>query len=59
MMGACGRQGSLIAERFSLLKYGLAIVLMFINAKMLVIDTFKIPVGLSLPVVTGIITASV
>lgn len=35
-------------ERFHLLSYGLAIVLVFIGAKMLLIDVYKIPVGYSL-----------
>jgi tellurite resistance protein TerC len=35
-------------ERFHLLSYGLAIVLVFIGAKMLLIDIYKIPVALSL-----------
>jgi tellurite resistance protein TerC len=48
-----------VADRFSLLKYGLAIVLMFIGVKMLLIDIYKIPVGFSLAVVAVIIGASV
>ena len=48
-----------VADRFSLLKYGLAIVLMFIGVKMLLIDVYKIPVGFSLAVVAVIIGASV
>ncbi|WP_295006724.1 TerC family protein [uncultured Dechloromonas sp.] len=48
-----------MADRFSLLKYGLAIVLMFIGTKMLIMDFVKIPVLLSLGVVAGIIAASV
>jgi tellurite resistance protein TerC len=43
----------------TLLKYGLAIVLMFIGVKMLLIDVYKIPVGFSLAVVAVIIGASV
>ena len=35
-------------ERFHLLSYGLAIVLVFIGAKMLLIDVYKIPVVFSL-----------
>ncbi|GHC81611.1 membrane protein [Pseudorhodoferax aquiterrae] len=35
-------------ERFHLLSYGLAIILVFIGAKMLLIDLYKIPVGYSL-----------
>ena len=48
-----------MADRFSLLKYGLAIVLMFIGVKMLLIDIVKIPVLLSLGVVAAIIAISV
>jgi tellurite resistance protein TerC len=46
------------ADRFSLLKYGLAMVLMFIGVKMLLIDVYKIPVGFSLAVVTTLIGSS-
>jgi tellurite resistance protein TerC len=48
-----------MADRFSLLKYGLAIVLMFIGIKMLLIDLYPIPVLVSLAVVAAIIAASV
>ena len=48
-----------MADRFSLLKYGLALVLMFIGAKMLLIDLYKIPVLFSLCVVASIIAASI
>ena len=42
-------------ERFHLLSYGLAIVLVFIGAKMLLIDIYKIPVAWSLGVTFGIL----
>ncbi len=48
-----------MADRFSLLKYGLAMVLMFIGVKMLLIDIFKIPVVFSLGVVAAIIATSI
>jgi tellurite resistance protein TerC len=48
-----------MADRFSLLKYGLALVLMFIGVKMLLLDVFKIPVMLSLGIVAAIIGISV
>lgn len=48
-----------MADRFSLLKYGLALVLMFIGVKMLLIDVFKIPVLFSLGVVVAIIASSI
>lgn len=43
-----------VAERFSMLKYGLAIVLVFIGIKMLIVEFYHIPVAVSLSVV-GII----
>jgi len=48
-----------MAARFSLLKYGLAIVLMFVGVKMMLIDVVKIPVLVSLGIVAAIITASI
>ena len=48
-----------MADRFSLLKYGLAIVLMFVGVKMMLIDVFKIPVLISLGVVAAIIATSI
>jgi tellurite resistance protein TerC len=48
-----------VAARFALLKYGLALVLVFIGAKMLLLDLVKIPVAVSLGTVAAIIAASV
>ncbi len=48
-----------MAARFHLLKYGLAIILIFIGVKMLIADWFKIPIFLSLGVVALILIASV
>ena len=48
-----------VADRFHLLKYGLAMVLMFVGTKMLIVDFYKIPVLLSLAVVGAIIGLSV
>ena len=48
-----------MADRFHLLSYGLALVLMFIGVKMLLIDFFKIPVFLALGVVVALIAASI
>jgi len=48
-----------MAERFHLLVYGLAAVLIFIGTKMLIAGVFHIPVVLSLLVVAGLITVSV
>lgn len=47
------------ADRFALLKYGLALVLIFIGCKMLLLDVYKIPITWSLAVVAGIIATSV
>lgn len=46
------------ADRFSLLKYGLASVLMFIGVKMLLLDIHKIDTALSLGVVAALIASS-
>ena len=48
-----------MAERFHLLKYGLAVILMFIGVKMLLLDVYKIPVGIALGIVGLILLASV
>jgi tellurite resistance protein TerC len=48
-----------MADRFSLLKYGLAVVLMFVGVKMMLIDAIKIPVLISLGVVAAIIATSI
>ena len=47
-----------VADRFHLLKYGLAMVLVFIGAKMLVMPWFHVPVEASLLVVFVLIAAS-
>ncbi|CAM4087494.1 putative drug efflux protein [Yersinia intermedia] len=44
-----------VAERFSMLKYGLSVILVFIGTKMMIIDLFHIPIGISLGVVAGIL----
>ena len=48
-----------MADRFHLLPYGLAIVLMFVGTKMLLVDIYKIPIGLSLGIVAATIGATV
>lgn len=48
-----------MADRFHLLPYGLALVLMFIGVKMLLMDVYKIPVTWSLAVVAATIAATV
>ncbi|GAB3003708.1 membrane protein [Arenimonas maotaiensis] len=47
-----------MAEKFHLLAYGLALVLMFIGVKMLIVDFYKIPVGVSLGVVAALIASA-
>ncbi len=47
-----------VHERFHLLTYGLAVVLVFIGAKMLLIDVYKIPVAWSLAVTVVVLAAS-
>ena len=46
------------ADRFVLLKYGLALILLFIGAKMMLIDLFHIPIAISLGVVALILITS-
>jgi tellurite resistance protein TerC len=48
-----------MAQRFHLLKYGLAGILVFIGCKMLLLDVYKIPVGIALGVVGLILVLSV
>jgi len=48
-----------MAERFHLLKYGLATILMFIGVKMLLLDVYKIPTGIALGIVGLILLVSV
>jgi TerC family integral membrane protein len=43
-----------MAERFHLLSYGLAFIVMFVGVKMLIMDWFKIP----LPVMLGVVLAT-
>ena len=47
-----------VANKFHLLNYGLAVILVFIGTKMCLIDIYKIPVGVSLGVVVGILAAT-
>ncbi|NJM42823.1 MAG: TerC family protein [Brachymonas sp.] len=47
-----------VANKFHLLTYGLAVILVFIGTKMMLIDIFKIPVVISLLVVVGILAVT-
>jgi len=44
---------------FHLLHYGLALILVFVGVKMLLVNVYKIPVGIALGVVACILTVSV
>ncbi len=47
-----------VADRFHLLTYGLAVILVFIGSKMMLIDIFKIPVLVALGVVLAILAVT-
>jgi tellurite resistance protein TerC len=47
-----------VANKFHLLNYGLAVILVFIGTKMCLIDLYKVPVGVSLAVVVGILAVT-
>jgi tellurite resistance protein TerC len=47
-----------VIERFRHLKVGLSVVLIFVGAKMLLLDVYKLPIGLSLGIIVGILTVS-
>lgn len=48
-----------IMDRFKYLHYGLAAILVFVGVKMMLVDFYKIPVGVSLSVIAGILLVSV
>jgi tellurite resistance protein TerC len=48
-----------VMDKFRYLKVGLAFVLMFVGAKMLIMGWIKIPVAISLGMVTGILALSI
>ena len=48
-----------MTKRFHLIKYGLAVVLIFVGVKMLIVDWFKIPVAVSLCVVIVVLGISI
>jgi tellurite resistance protein TerC len=48
-----------VMERFHLLRYGLAAILVFVGAKMLVAEFHKVPTAAALGVVAGILVVSV
>jgi tellurite resistance protein TerC len=48
-----------ILDKFHFLKFGLALVLLFVGIKMIIVDWYKISIGLSLGVIAGILTLSI
>ncbi len=48
-----------MADRFHLLPYGLAVILIFIGIKMVIIDLYKIPVLVSLGMVIAILAITI
>lgn len=48
-----------VMDMFTYLKIGLSLVLCFVGAKMMIVDVYKIPIGVSLGVVGGILVLSV
>ncbi len=48
-----------VVDLFIYLRYGLGVVLAFVGVKMMLSDVYKIPIGLSLAVVIGILALSV
>jgi tellurite resistance protein TerC len=48
-----------VVHRFVYLKYGLAAVLVFVGAKMVLVDVYKVPVAASLAVIGTLIAASI
>ena len=48
-----------VVHRFVYLKAGLSVILLFIGAKMLLLDIYKIPTAVSLSVVANILTLSI
>ena len=48
-----------MAERFHLLNYGLAAIVMLVGVKMLIMDWVKIPIAATLALILGILAASI
>jgi TerC family integral membrane protein len=48
-----------VMDKFQYLKFGLSAVLIFIGVKMVIVDFYKIPIGISLAVVASILTVSI
>jgi tellurite resistance protein TerC len=48
-----------VVDKFHYLKLGLSAVLVFVGIKMVMVDIYKIPIGISLAVIAGILTISI
>ncbi|HEX2993443.1 MAG TPA: TerC family protein [Anaerolineales bacterium] len=48
-----------VVDKFYYLKLGLSVVLAFVGTKMVIMDIYKIPVGLSLAVIASILTIAI
>jgi TerC family integral membrane protein len=48
-----------VMDKFQYLQFGLSAVLVFIGLKMVIVDFYKIPIGISLGVVASILTVSI
>ena len=48
-----------VMDRFAYLKVGLSFVLMFVGTKMVLMDVYKIPIGVSLAAIAAILAAAV
>jgi len=48
-----------VVDKFHYLKLGLSVVLVFVGFKMMLVDLYKIPVGISLGVIAAILTTSI
>lgn len=47
-----------VIDRFHYLKIGLSVVLVFVGAKMLIADVYKVSIGLSLAVIAGVLATA-
>ena len=48
-----------VIDKFHFLKIGLALVLLFVGAKMVIVEWYKVPIGMSLGVIATILGGSV
>jgi tellurite resistance protein TerC len=48
-----------VIHRFHFLKLGLSVVLVFVGAKMLLVDVYKVPIGLSLGVIALVLATAI